>query len=102
MDLPVSLQRALGRLNGALDALDAAAERRAEADASRGDADAEYAVLQDDRSRLAVELDAALARVRALDRVAGDVAGRVERAGATVRGVLAELAPAGSAPPGAA
>ncbi len=100
MDLPDPLQRALHRLNGALDALDAAAERRAEADAARADADAEYAVMQDDRSRLAVELDAALARARALDRVAGDVAARVERADAAVRGILAELAPAGSAPPG--
>lgn len=102
MDLPDPLQRALQRLNAALEALDAAAERRAEADAARADADAEYAVLQDDRSRLAVELDAALARARALDRVAGDVAVRVERAGATVRGILAELAPAGSTPPGPA
>ena len=102
MDLPDPLQRARHRLNGARDALDAAAERRAEADAARADADAEYAVMQDDRSRLAVELDAALARTRALDRVVGDVASRVDRAGAAVRGILAELAPAGSSPPGPA
>ncbi|WP_237477507.1 DUF4164 family protein [Lichenibacterium dinghuense] len=100
MDLPVSLQRALQRLNGAIDALDAAAERRAEADAARADAEVEYAVMQDDRSRLAVELDAALARARALDRVAGEVAARVDRAGATVRGILAELDPTGSRPLG--
>ena len=102
MDLPVSLQRALQRLNGALDALDAAAERRAEADAARADSEAEYAVMQDDRSRLAVELDAALARARTLDRVAGDVAARVERAGAAVRGILADIGSAGSSPPGPA
>ena len=102
MDLPVTLQRALKRLDGALDALDAAAERRAEAEAARADADAEYAVMQDDRSRLAVELDAALARARALDRVVGDVAVRVDRAGAAVRSILAELEPAGPAPHGPA
>ena len=101
MDLPDRLQRAVQRLNGALDALDAAAARRAEAEAARADADAEFAVLQDDRSRLALELDAALARSRALDRAADEVAGRLERAGATVRDILAELA-AGSAPAGPA
>ncbi len=99
MDLPVALQRALGRLHGAIDALDAAAERRAEAEAARADADAEYAVMQDDRSRLAVELDAALARNRALDRVADEVAARVDRAGATVRDILAELGETGAADP---
>lgn len=102
MDLPVSIQRALQRLNGAIDALDAAAERRAEADAARADADAEYAVMQDDRSRLAVELDAALARARTLERVAGDVAARVDRAGAAVQSILSELEPAGPTPPGPA
>ena len=92
MDLPDRLARALKRLNGALDALDAAAERRAEAEAARGDAEAEFAVLQDDRSRLAVELDAAMARSRALDRAVEQVSGRLDRADATVRGILAEMA----------
>lgn len=98
MDLPDTLQRALRRLDGALDALEAAAERRAEADAARGDAAGEYLVMQDDRARLAAELDAALARGRALDRAAEDVSGRLERAGAEVRAVLAALtSPAGPA-----
>lgn len=92
MDLPDSLARAIQRLNGSLDALEAAAERRAEAEAARGDAEAEFAVMQDDRSRLAVELDAALARSRALDRAVEQVSGRLDRADATVRGILAEMA----------
>lgn len=93
MDLPDRLQRALQRLNGALDALDAAAERRAEAEAARADAEAEFAVMQDDRSRLAVELDAALARARGLDRAVDEVSGRLDRAGATLRDILEALGP---------
>lgn len=92
MDLPDRLQRALQRLNGALDSLDAAAERRAEAEAARADAEAEFAVMQDDRARLAVELDAALARARGLDRAVDEVAGRLDRAGATLRDILEALA----------
>lgn len=102
MDLPDRLQRALQRLNGALDALEAAAERRAEAEAARVDAEAEFAVMQDDRSRLAVELDAALARARGLDRAVDEVAGRLDRAGATLRDIAEAFAPAGAPSGGAA
>ena len=91
MILPDRLQRAVQRLSGALDHLEIAAARRAEIEAARGDSDQEFAVMQDDRSRLAVELDAALARSRTLDRTAEEVAGRLQRAGATVRTILAEL-----------
>ena len=97
MDLPDRLRRALQRLNGALDTLDTAVERRAEIDEARADADAEFAVMQDDRSRLAVELDAALARSRTLDRALEEVSGRLERAEAEVRTIAAEIA-SGDAP----
>ncbi len=95
MIIPDRLQRAVQRLTGALDNLEVAAARRAEIEAARGDIDQEYAVMQDDRSRLAVELDAALARSRTLDRTAEEVAGRLQRAGATVRSILAELSAGG-------
>ena len=52
--------------------------------------------MQDDRSRLAVELDAALARARGLDRAVDDVSGRLDRAGATVRDIVAALAADGT------
>lgn len=93
LSLPDRLQRALQRLGAALDHLDAAAARRARADGSRGNLEDELAVMQDDRARLAMELDAALARGRTLLNANGDVARRVQRASATVRAVLAEVEP---------
>lgn len=98
MDLPDRLQRAFQRLNGALDTLDASVERRVQADAARDDAWAEHAAMGDDRSRLAGELEAALGRARALDRAAEDVSARLQRAGATLRDLMAEIAAGGGAP----
>jgi len=63
--LPERLEAALRRLAAALDKLEAAGERRAKADALRANLEEELAVLQDDRSRLAVELDGAIARSNA-------------------------------------
>ncbi len=88
MPLPPRLDEALRRLNSALDQLDAASTRRAEAEASRSDLAEELAVMQDDRSRLAVELDAALARSRRLDIASGDAKARLLQAAATLRNVL--------------
>lgn len=97
MTVPERLQRALHRLGSALDHLEAAAARRAQADAARANPEDEFAVMQDDRARLAMELDAALARSRTLANANSEVASRLERASATVRAVLAEIEP-GSAP----
>ena len=44
--------------------------------------------MQDDRARLAAELDGAMARARALGHANEDVRQRVERASAQVRAVL--------------
>ena len=55
-----------GRMRAAIDLLEAAIERRRRHDARRADADEEFAVMQDDRARLAVELDGAPAGNRAL------------------------------------
>ena len=100
MTVPEPLQRALHRLGTALDQLEAAAARRAQADAVRANLEDELAVMQDDRAGLAMELDGALARGRALANANADVAARLERASATVRAILAEVRP-GAASPGA-
>ena len=91
--VPDRLQHALHRLGAALDHLEAAAARRAQADAARGNLEDELAVMQDDRARLATELDAVLARTRTLLNANTEVALRLKRANATVRAVLAQVDP---------
>jgi Domain of unknown function (DUF4164) len=83
-----SIEVASRRLTLALDALDAAADVRLEAD--RGSAALVHQVhaLDTDRSRLAGELDLAAARTRALETANREVAQRIDRAIETVRGVL--------------
>ncbi|MGH6848384.1 MAG: DUF4164 family protein [Methylocella sp.] len=88
--LPERLDAALKRLAAALDRLDAASERRAKADALRTNLEDELAVMQDDRSRLAVELDGAIARAKSLELANGEVSRRLNAASAVIRGVLAE------------
>jgi hypothetical protein len=88
-----NIDTALKRLATALEGLEAAAERRARSDASRSNIDEEFAVMQDDRTRLALELDAAMARNKALAAANSDVAIRLERASATIRAVIATIEP---------
>lgn len=88
------IEAALKRLSGALDQLEAAAERRALADAARANLETELSVMQDDRARLAVELDGATARARALEHANVEAARRLERANATIRDVLGAIEPA--------
>ena len=90
--LPERLDAALKRLAAALDRLDAASDRRAKADALRTNLEDELAVMQDDRSRLAVELDGAIARSRSLELANDEVARRLNHASAEIKAVLAEAA----------
>ncbi len=74
----------LRRMRAAIDLLEAAVERRARRDAKRGDADEELALMQDDRARLAVELDGALARNRALEAANAEAAKKLAQASAAI------------------
>ena len=94
MTFPDILNDAFQRLGQALDHLDAAAARRAVGDGIRADREQEFTILQDDRSRLALELDSALARTRALDLANAEVSERLARATSTVRTILSEIGPA--------
>ena len=87
--LPEFLDAALKRLAAALDRLDAASERRTKADALRANLEDELAVMQDDRSRLAAELDGAIARAKSLELANSEVARRLSGASAEIRGILA-------------
>ena len=83
-----SIEAASRRLALALDALDAAAERRQEA--GRGaDAMAEQIpALGDDRARLAGEFDHAIARARALETTNREVSERIARTIEAIRGLV--------------
>jgi chromosome segregation ATPase len=89
-----AIDAALERLSRALDLLEQAAEARSEAESRRAERDEALSVLQDDRSRLAIELDGALARNRSLQNAAEDVSRRLDAAGATVRTLLGAREPA--------
>jgi hypothetical protein len=82
------LEPSLKRLRAAIDLLEAAIERRMRQDGARGDAQEELALMQDDRARLAVELDGALDRNRSLLSANMEAARRLSRAGAAIRSVL--------------
>jgi ABC-type transporter Mla subunit MlaD len=88
-----SIEAASRRLALALDALDAAAERRREAARGEGALAAQVHALGDDRARLAGELDDAIARARALESANREVAQRIAAAIETIRGVLANEQP---------
>jgi hypothetical protein len=77
----------------ALDRLDVAVEKRMRQEAKRGDADEELNLMQDDRARLAVELDGALADTRALIAANAAAGKALDRAAETLESVLARVAP---------
>jgi hypothetical protein len=84
-----SIEAASRRLTLALDALEAAVERRREAARTEDSLATQIHTLGDDRARLAGDLDQAVARARALESANRDVAKRIEQAIETIRGVLA-------------
>ena len=94
MSLPVNLatnlDATLKRLAAALDHLDASAERRALGDSLRGDREEELAIMQKDRSRLAVELEGALAHAQGLDQATQEATRRLARAEENIRAALGE------------
>ncbi len=83
-----SIEAASRRLTLALEALDEAAERRREADRGAQALANQVHALDDDRARLAGELDQAAARSRALETANREVAQRIDQAIETIRGVL--------------
>ena len=84
-----SIEWATRRLSLALDALEAAAERRSEADRGEELLADQIQVLGTDRARLASELDDVTARTRALETANREVMERIDQAIETIRGVLA-------------
>jgi len=83
-----AIEAATKRLALALDALEAAVERRQKADRGEEGLAAQLHALGTDRSQLASDLDAAVARARSLETSNREIARRLEVAIDTIRSVL--------------
>jgi hypothetical protein len=76
------------RLALALDTLDAAVERRREADRSEEALGAQVHALGVDRTRLAAALDGETSRARRLETTSREIAGRLDAAITSIQSVL--------------
>lgn len=85
-----TLDEAMKRLDMALGLLEASVSRRLEAEKRRGGLETELQLMQDDRSRLAVELDGALTRLQRFEAATDDVGRRVRHAIGAVESVLSQ------------
>jgi chromosome segregation ATPase len=83
-----SVEIASERLALALDALEAAVERRGEIDRGQDSLFTQIHALGTDRARLADELDHVTARSRGLENANREVAQRIDQAIEAIRGVL--------------
>jgi hypothetical protein len=88
MTEPSSVDMAVKRLAQALDALDAAVERRREADRHEDALAAQVQALGLDRTRLASTLDGETARARKLEATNREIAERLDSAIASIQSVL--------------
>jgi len=88
MTEPSAIDSAVKRLALALDALDAAVERRREGDRSEEGLASQLHALGVDRTRLAAALDNETARSRKLEGVNREVAGRIDAAIESIRAVI--------------
>ncbi|MGL4727783.1 MAG: DUF4164 family protein [Bosea sp. (in: a-proteobacteria)] len=82
------LDQALLRLDAALGQMEAAAQRRLNLDRRRGEIESELALMQDDRARLAIDLDGALARANAAESAATDAIRRIDSAMHVIRDIV--------------
>jgi hypothetical protein len=83
-----AIDGAVKRLALALDALDAAVERRRDSDRSEQQLADQVHTLGVDRARLAAALDGETARSRRLEETNREVAGRLDAAMASIQAVL--------------
>jgi hypothetical protein len=83
-----AIDNAVKRLALALDALDAAVERRRDADRNEQALAEQVQALGLDRSKLAAALDGETARARRLETTNREIAGRLDAAIASIQSVL--------------
>jgi hypothetical protein len=87
--MAAALDEAMKRLEDAVGLLEASVSRRLDLERRRGDLETELQIMQDDRARLAVELDGALARLHRYEAAVDDIGQRVRFAIGTIEDVLA-------------
>ncbi|MET0605233.1 MAG: DUF4164 family protein [Beijerinckiaceae bacterium] len=83
-----ALDRALARLAAALDGLETVVGLKLAHEGARPELEAELSVMQEDRARLAQDLDMALARAGALDAALAETGERIDRAIGEIRAAL--------------
>jgi hypothetical protein len=83
-----AFDNATRRLSKALEALEAAVERRSEADRDEEAMAAQIQALGGDRARLAADLDAAAAHARAMEMTNREIARRLDLAIESIRSVV--------------
>ncbi len=83
-----AVDAAVRRLVHALDALEAAVERRREADRGKEDLAAQLQAFGTDRSRLAAELDMAAAQTKQVETTNREIARRLDIAMSSIRSVI--------------
>jgi hypothetical protein len=91
-----ALDKALARLRASLSLLESTIARRLENELSLADLEEELAIMQDDRSRLALELDAQLSKANALEKAREDVLRRLDLASGEIGAVLGAASNGGS------
>ena len=84
-----TLDEAMKRFENALGLLEATVARRLESEGRRGDLETELQIMQDDRARLAVELDLALTRLHRAESAVDHAGERVRRAIGAIEDLLA-------------
>lgn len=92
-----ALDHALSRLEGALGQLEAAARRRLEAERGRANLETELTLMQDDRARLAVELDGTMAKLGHVQGAAEEVDRRLDKAMTALHEMVARAEAPGDA-----
>jgi hypothetical protein len=88
MSDPNAVEAATRRLAMALEALEAAVERRREADRTEQQLVAQLQAMGGDRSRLAADLDAAAAQAKRQDNASREIGRRLDVAIETIRAVI--------------
>ena len=87
---PTPFESTLKSLDASLGQLEAAAQRKLDLERRRGDLETELAIMQDDRSRLATDLDGTLSRLKQVETAADDAVKRLDRAMLAINAVLGD------------